>query len=83
MWQNTPVEIVDITDADNNVVTVYFQQTTKLPVRQVSIGAIRKPRRGSKRSQYSPSTAMSVAECSGRSISLSERNGEKAVRDVL
>jgi len=28
------VEIVDITDADNRTVTVYFSQTTKLPVRQ-------------------------------------------------
>jgi hypothetical protein len=37
VWQNTPVEIVDITDADNNVVTVYFQQSTKLPLRQISV----------------------------------------------
>jgi hypothetical protein len=37
VWQNTPVEIVDITDADNNVVTVHFQQSTKLPIRQVSV----------------------------------------------
>jgi hypothetical protein len=34
VWQNTPVEIVDIIDADNNTVTVYFHRTTKLPVRQ-------------------------------------------------
>ena len=32
--QNVPVEIVDITDADNRSVTVYFNQTTKLPLRQ-------------------------------------------------
>jgi|HubBroStandDraft_6_1064221.scaffolds.fasta_scaffold07476_2 hypothetical protein len=32
---NAPVEIVDITDADNRITTVYFHQTTKLPVRQV------------------------------------------------
>jgi hypothetical protein len=37
VWQNTPVEIVDITDADNHTVTVYFHRTTKLPVRQVFI----------------------------------------------
>lgn len=37
VWQNTPVEIVDITDADNTVVTVYFQQSTKLPIRQISV----------------------------------------------
>mgnify|MGYP001558936921 CR=1 FL=1 len=29
------VEVVDITDADNRVVTVYFHALTKLPVRQV------------------------------------------------
>jgi hypothetical protein len=33
--QNAPVEIVDITDADNRTTTVYFHQTTKLPIRQV------------------------------------------------
>jgi hypothetical protein len=32
---NQPVEIVDITDAQNRTVTVYFHQSTKLPVRQV------------------------------------------------
>lgn len=31
---NQPAEIVDITDADNRVVTVWFHQTTKLPIRQ-------------------------------------------------
>ena len=33
--ENRPVEIVDITDADNRTTTVYFHQITKLPVRQV------------------------------------------------
>jgi len=33
--ENSPVEIVDITDADNNTTTVYFHQITKLPTRQV------------------------------------------------
>jgi hypothetical protein len=32
--QNQPVEIVDITDSENRTVTVQFNQTTKLPVRQ-------------------------------------------------
>lgn len=32
---NQPVEIVDITDANNDSVTVYFNKDTKLPVRQV------------------------------------------------
>ena len=34
-WQNRPVEIIDITDAANITVTVYIDQLSKLPVRQV------------------------------------------------
>ena len=34
-FENQPVEIVDIIDAANRVVTVYFGQSTRLPVRQV------------------------------------------------
>jgi hypothetical protein len=33
--ENRPVEIVDLTDVDNIATTVYFDQITKLPVRQV------------------------------------------------
>ena len=33
--ENSPVEIVDITDDDNRTTTVYFHQVTKLPTRQV------------------------------------------------
>jgi hypothetical protein len=33
--ENRPVEIVDLTDADNRTTTVFFDQITKLPVRQV------------------------------------------------
>jgi hypothetical protein len=36
VWNNFPIEIVEITDARNEVVTVYFHKTTKLPVREVS-----------------------------------------------
>ena len=32
---NTPVELVDITDAENNVIHVAFHHLTKLPMRQV------------------------------------------------
>jgi hypothetical protein len=35
VWMNQPVEVVDITDSENRVVTVYFHRSTKLPVRQV------------------------------------------------
>src|SRR5215469_8831977 len=35
IFENLPVEIVDITDADGRTVTVYFSQSTKLPVRQL------------------------------------------------
>lgn len=34
VFENQPVEIVDITDAEGRTVTVYFSQFTKLPVRQ-------------------------------------------------
>jgi hypothetical protein len=33
--ENQPIEIVDITDADNRTVTVYFNTTSRLPVYQV------------------------------------------------
>jgi hypothetical protein len=35
VFDNQPVETVDITDANNHVVTVYFHFSTKLPIRQV------------------------------------------------
>jgi len=35
MYENRPVEIVDINDADNRTVTVYFSSLDKLPVRQI------------------------------------------------
>jgi hypothetical protein len=35
LYENLPVEIVDLTDADGFTVTVYFSASTKLPVRQV------------------------------------------------
>jgi len=34
IYENTPVDVVDILDSKNRVTTVYFQQSTKLPVRQ-------------------------------------------------
>jgi hypothetical protein len=34
IYENQPVEIVDITDADNRTVTIYFNQDTKLPIKQ-------------------------------------------------
>jgi hypothetical protein len=34
-WENKPVEIVEITDAENAAVMVYFDAMSKLPVRQV------------------------------------------------
>jgi hypothetical protein len=35
LYENRPVEIVDITDARNVTVTVYFSRIDKLPVRQI------------------------------------------------
>lgn len=34
VWLNQPVEIVDITDSENRVVTVYFHLSEKVPLRQ-------------------------------------------------
>ncbi len=34
-FENRPVEIVEITDAENNTVTVFFDQLNKLPLRQL------------------------------------------------
>jgi hypothetical protein len=34
VWENQPVNVVDITDSQDRVVTVYFNQDTKLPVMQ-------------------------------------------------
>jgi hypothetical protein len=35
VFENQPVDIVDITDSENRVVTVYLHQSTKMPIRQV------------------------------------------------
>lgn len=35
VFENQPVELVDIVDGDNNTLTVYFHRSTKLPIRQV------------------------------------------------
>ena len=35
VFENQPVDIVDITDSADRVVTVYLNQDTKLPVRQI------------------------------------------------
>ena len=35
VFENQPVDIVDITDSEDRVVTVYFHQSTHLPVREV------------------------------------------------
>jgi hypothetical protein len=35
IFENKPVDIVDITDSENRVVKVYLYQSTKLPIRQV------------------------------------------------
>jgi hypothetical protein len=35
IYENVPVHVVDILDSDNRITTVYFQQSSRLPVRQV------------------------------------------------
>ena len=44
VWQNQPVEIVTMTDADNRTVTVYFHRSLKVPLRQVFYRRDRKTR---------------------------------------
>jgi hypothetical protein len=35
VFENQPVEVVDVTDSENRLVTVYLHASTKLPVRQI------------------------------------------------
>lgn len=35
VFENLPVDIVDITDSEDRLITVYFHQSTHLPVRQI------------------------------------------------
>lgn len=77
VWLNTPVEIVDITDADNNVVTVYFHASTKLPIRET--WTVRDPKTR-ERTDYS--TIFSKYRDVGGGVQwpwnvLTERNGDK------
>jgi hypothetical protein len=37
VWGNMPVDIVDVADSENRVTTVYFHQSTKLPIRQIFV----------------------------------------------
>jgi hypothetical protein len=35
VFENQPIDIVDITDSENRLITVYFHKSTHLPIRQV------------------------------------------------
>ena len=77
VWQNNPVEEVDITDADNHVVKVYFSRNTKLPMYQSYV--VRDPKTKD-RDEYS--TAFAKYRDVGGGIQWpyhirSERNGAK------
>jgi hypothetical protein len=77
VWQNNPVEVVDITDSANNVVTVYFSRNTKLPMYQTYV--IRDPKTKD-RDEFS--TAYAKYRDVGGGVQWpfhirSERNGEK------
>jgi hypothetical protein len=76
VWQNTPVEVVNITDADNNVITVYFNRNTKLPMRQVYVLRDQKTK---ERDEFSSSFAKyrDVGGVQWPYHIRSERNGEK------
>lgn len=77
VWQNTPVEVVDITDAKNNVLRVYFHHTSKLPVRET--WSVRDPKTKDK-DDYA--TVFTKFRDVGEGVMwpfniLTERNGEK------
>ena len=76
-----PVEIVDITDADNHTTTVYFHQITKLPVRQVFYR-----RNAVTKDKDEEITLFSkYREVDGIQWPFAierERNGEKSLRDI-
>lgn len=74
VWENSPVEIVDITDAQNQVITVYFHRTTKLPLRETWV------RRDGKEKNDEETIYMKYREVNGIQWPMSvqrSRNGEK------
>jgi hypothetical protein len=77
IWSNMPVEVVDITDAENEAVRVYFSRSTKLPVRQVFY---RRDPETKERNEYV--SVFSKYRDVGNGVHwpfniMSERNGEK------
>ena len=76
VWQNNPVEIVDITDSGNNVVKVYFSRNTKLPIYQMYV---RRDPKTKDRDEISTAFAKyrNVAGIQWPFHIRSERNGEK------
>jgi len=74
VWDNNPVEIVDITDSQNQVITVYFHKTTKLPVRETWV------RRDAKDRNDEETIYMKYREVNGVQWPMTlqrSRNGEK------
>jgi hypothetical protein len=77
VWQNTPVEVMDITDADNNVITLYVNAHTKLPLRQ---HYVRRDPKTKERDEYT--SIFAKYRDAGEGVQwpfnmLTERNGEK------
>lgn len=77
IWSNMPVDVVDITDSDNNTVSVMFDKRSKLPVRQRYIR--RDPQTGDKIEEV---TIYAKYRDVGNGVQwpyniLAERNGEK------
>ena len=74
VWENSPVDIVDITDARNQVITVYFHKSTKLPLRETWV------RRDPKERNDEETIYMKYREVNGVQWPMSvqrSRNGEK------
>jgi hypothetical protein len=76
VFENQPIDIVDITDSQNRVVTVYFHKSTHLPIRQI-YGHVN---RDDKRRDEEVTTFSRYRESGGVQWPMQmrrERNGEK------
>jgi hypothetical protein len=80
--ENQSVDIVDITDADNRVVTVYFIHVPHLLAPQVTYGATPKPRIAWQKSPATPNIATSAASngLTTSSASETERKSTRCIR---
>jgi len=82
IFDNRPVEIVEITDAANQMVTVFFDQDAKLPCARSSAAATSSSRISIRRSPRSPITTTPATACSGPPT-FARTQRRQDLRDVL